>query len=689
MVFLLAAVLLVPANALASNSVNDLEEHKTQNDYTDNKLEPDASDLPNPMQASIDTNLTDLHAAHSKVTNIMITQNESTLEQYTGPDIPLTMVYIDDDTLVVGLDPAAAYFDVPIEPEYIQFLLDIDEAVEIQYVEFQPESHATPDRIKQWQDKYKNACQPVKPGYQKVCEVYKKTMANLHVPIPTGVVTPPTPPAVTPPTTSSSTSPCDDKPKGLACYYYKLYEKRCIDGNTHKRCPLYATSIKNAGYSLPSDSGTSTPPKPVVIPTYELKNIKAAKSGDYIKVSWDKPADFKVRYYKIYVSEDGGYDRYKARVYPTADSSYTLTGIDEGKTYKFKIKMYYTNDRGSTSIKSFYSDVVSVPRTTPVCADSQMLRGNACVDRCLANNEQWRNGMCVVTSCPSGQIIQNNACVTAPKTPVVTSQDKTQCIMDDDLSRQNGGNCEHNYYHQRINDKTLSGGDIIGYAYKISGDDATYTGQGTITIGATKDNEVGLITAAHVLVPENGHKPIFQQIFEDGPGIRTDVIANFSKVYSVEDYRGKTADVAFVPITGNYTMLTDTIVDHNNKTINIIDKGSTSLGIHTPINMLNATHTTNGIINILNVTMRDDRHVVNNNQIIGNWTSASGNSGAPIITVPTNGEATLVGLHVGKLCQYLSTENEQSRWYPNTGCYQNLTVLSPWEGIIKELGLDN
>ncbi len=73
-VFLFAAVLLVPAGAFANN-IEDT------NDYNyDNKLEPDHMDTANPYQANIDTNLTDLNAAHSKVTNIMIIQNETPLE---------------------------------------------------------------------------------------------------------------------------------------------------------------------------------------------------------------------------------------------------------------------------------------------------------------------------------------------------------------------------------------------------------------------------------------------------------------------------------------------------------------------------------------------------------------------------------------------------------------------------------
>ncbi len=267
----------------------------------------------------------------------------------------------DDDTLVVGLDTMAAYFDVPIEPEYLQFFLGIDEPVEIKYVEFQPESHSSENRIKQWQDRYKTSCMPVKAGYQKVCEIYKRTMIQLHVPIPATTTTTPTTPVVAPPT--QTTTPCDDSPKSNTCYYYKLYQDRCTEGKTYKRCGTYATMIKNAGYDLPTSSGTVPTPVPTPVPTYELQNIKTIKSGDSIRVSWDTPTDFTVKYYKMYVSENGGYASYKSKLSST-DTSYTISNVQEGKSYKLKIKMYYANDRGSTSTKYFYSDVVNVPKTT-------------------------------------------------------------------------------------------------------------------------------------------------------------------------------------------------------------------------------------------------------------------------------------------------------------------------------------
>ncbi len=320
---LFAAVLLIPANALA-NSVDDFQIPTTTN--TDNKLEPDWQDTPNPMAQNIETNETQLARAHSDLTQIMMDQNQSLLLDYTGPDIPFTMVYIDDDTLVVGLDPVMAYPELQIEPELIQHILGISIPVEIQYVTFEAQSHSSEDRTKSWQDRYANSCQPVKPGYQKVCEVYKSTMQRLHIPIPEDASTPT--PVVTAPTVPTVTNPCDENKRSTACYYYGLYQDRCTDGKTYKRCSTYSTLLKNFGYPVPSTT-TQAIPKPVVLPSYELQNIETELTNNAITVSWDKPTDYNVRYYKIYVSENGGYASYKTRVGAT-DTSYTVSDVKEG-----------------------------------------------------------------------------------------------------------------------------------------------------------------------------------------------------------------------------------------------------------------------------------------------------------------------------------------------------------------------
>ncbi len=99
--FFFAVILLVPGGVFANNSTlnsNDPEQYYNDNyTYRDgNKLEPDFEDLPNEMEENIRTNLSTLDDTHSDVTNLMIEQNKTVLEDYDGPDIPIIMTYIDD-----------------------------------------------------------------------------------------------------------------------------------------------------------------------------------------------------------------------------------------------------------------------------------------------------------------------------------------------------------------------------------------------------------------------------------------------------------------------------------------------------------------------------------------------------------------------------------------------------------------
>jgi hypothetical protein len=645
--FLLAAVLLVPANALASDSVNDIEEQKTQNDYNNNKIEPDHTDTPNPMQASIDTNLTELNAAHSEITNMMITQNESTLEQYTGPDIPLTMVYIDDDTLVVGLDPAAAYFDVPIEPEYIQFYLDITQPVEIQYVEFQPESHATPDRIKQWQDKYKNACQPVKPGYQKACDTYKRIMVdNLHVPIPT--VTAPIPPAPTPLTTSGSSLPCTDNPKSLACYYYKLYEKRCIDGNTHKRCGTYATMIKNAGYDIPADSGSNTPPKPVVIPTYNLDNIRTVQSGNTVTVSWDAPTDHTVKYYKMYVSENGGYAKYKGKLGATA-TSYTLSGVEQGKDYKFKIKLYHTNTQGSTSTKYFYSDVVSVPKSTPADRTPPVItvpydittktsdKSGKSVRYAVSATDETDGTVSVTCSQASGTVFGiGTTTVTCTASDKATNKTIKAFVVTVTYVETLPKPTVHKFY----------GGQMIQMSQIATTNPKPHTDNSTITIGVTNTTgTVGLVTAGHSLEIEDNATLDGYYIGENLIKLAADTVA---VVWNSK------ADVGFVSVTETNVLVSqDQLLNKTDGSFVTVKHGSTkTVPLDTDIAIFGIHNNGIGQLKFKNATIYDSNAKISyTNMGIGTYPSQTGDGGASIVTNHA-GTNELIGVHGGYTCSF-------------------------------------
>ncbi len=790
-VFLFAAVLLIPGGAFASNDTlnsNDPEQYDNYNDndndtYRDgNKLEPDFEDLPNPMDENIETNQTVLKEAHSKLTQLMIAMDNDT-EEFDDNFIyiPYTATYIDDDVLVVGISPNVLLIDWPIYERDIINQIGIDVPIQIKYLEFVPETKEfTP--------------------YQSEEYITEGARGSPRTDMP-----------------------CDSS-GSLHCYYYKLLKQKCDAGINDRRANTYKRILSGAGWDANalcngqtndiieglvaeirgkainvSWNMISEPVSKLTVTTYkdnrqvdkdtvqgnsfivynfvagaqykfkvdvltrdgtsESKTSKSVgvQAGDYtvtisskilpngnIKVSWNTPDD--ISKYKLYVEKDNGRKQVLDKLSSSA-TSYTYTSAEPGHIYKFKLKVYYTvNTAQYGSSEYFETRTLVVPLNCEAdqhvlnyqcvdrctasnekwnarqnmcvvasCPAGEMIQNNRCVDRCQVSNEEWRNNMCTVTSCPTGKVIKNNACVTPTKpiviippvvnqTSVMSTNGTTITPIDiqcntGSSTRESGDACEGEsfdadaYYESRTNDRILSGGDIISYVYQYSNPAKLDSQQGTITIGATLNGENGFVTAAHTFIPENTDNPRQQRIFEDGTGSRTDVITTLDKVYSNEDIRGKSADATFIPIGNEFTISTDTLTDHMDQPITIVEKGGLTLPVDTPIQMLNITHTIPGTIKMLDVTIRDEPDIVNgtivNHQILGDYSSKRGNSGAPIITVPEDGNARLIGVHTGKLCQYLSTDNLMSSWAPNpNNCAVEWKVISPWEGVVGELGID-
>ncbi len=174
-VFLFAAVLLVPANAFSSSDVqaNDPEVY-SGNFYPDNnKLEPDFEDLPNPMEENIKTNETVLQKAHDSLTDIIIEQNETELKDYTGPDIPFISSSIGDGYIEVGIHFIAELVGIEYDKEEILEALGITEDIPVViyygYVEL---AAARTGHSITYEKLFPTLCMPVKSGYDGACKAF-------------------------------------------------------------------------------------------------------------------------------------------------------------------------------------------------------------------------------------------------------------------------------------------------------------------------------------------------------------------------------------------------------------------------------------------------------------------------------------------------------------------------------------
>ena len=403
-------------------------------------------------------------------------------------------------------------------------------------------------------------------------------------------------------------------------------------------------------------------------------------NGD-IHISWnDCGSD--VRRYKVYYAEDEGVRRFIDSEYN--NTSHTWSGANDGTTYTFSVKAQYndytyTDYFASNQIDVPASDTVPPQITMPASLELAAQSANGTVVTFVATGYDLVDGTVQVTCVPpSGSLF------------AASTNTTVSCSATDSSDNSVSGSFwvwvgEWNPQTIPAGDVTISGG--TPYVYRFDRPDGSYTTSGgTIAMGATQNNASGFVTTMHSFITE--YTPTSTQQIEVNLNGVDHSIASFTHVYSREQHHEQIADAAFVPLNNAYEIPADYLIDSQDNIINITGTGGLHRSFGTQISMLNQTHTMNGTLTIFNVTMRDDRHITNHNQILGYWNSSGGNSGAPIITRASNNNAELVGMHIGRICQYLVETDMLSAWYPTSGCQTGISVLAPWENIVEFLSLN-
>ena len=75
-----------------------------------------------------------------------------------------------------------------------------------------------------------------------------------------------------------------------------------------------------------------------------------------------------------------------------------------------------------------------------------------------------------------------------------------------------------------------------------------------------------------------------------------------------------------------------------------------------------------------------------NDQVVANYHSDMGDSGAPIFSLTGSNTVNLLGQHVGKFCEVdLNSGTNYGYWC--SGNTQGLTVFSPWDQVASNLGI--
>ncbi len=162
--------------------------------------------------------------------------------------------------------------------------------------------------------------------------------------------------------------------KGLASTKKNILEVENLAGAKNYKFKVRAYVIKNSKRVYGPYSSTltaSTEPD-------EVERLKASSvSKTSVKLSWS--AVKRATKYQVYIydSAKGKYVR-KTTV---ASTSVTIKGLEEGKTYKFKVRAYFKGAGGNTFGE--FSDVLKVKTKSTVTVPTEIISGSKAVEIAL------------------------------------------------------------------------------------------------------------------------------------------------------------------------------------------------------------------------------------------------------------------------------------------------------------------
>jgi hypothetical protein len=203
--------------------------------------------------------------------------------------------------------------------------------------------------------------------------------------------------------------------------------------------------------------------------------------------------------------------------------------------------------------------------------------------------------------------------------------------------------------------------------------------EGTLCLAATREGQAGFVTCGHVAVQAG------IDVYQPRQSAANDW--RIGRVVVVTDYTGNaSSDSAFVagttPITeraiwrsSNSTYSVDAVYDAPARGVAVSMQGASS-----------QTALRSGVICAKNVTVTFDDQGVLTDQLLANYVSSGGDSGAPVFYVAGDASVYMVGLNVGAtLPVYVQPAPDEHLWPPaGNGTY---AVISPWMSVERDLNL--
>ena len=205
-------------------------------------------------------------------------------------------------------------------------------------------------------------------------------------------------------------------------------------------------------------------------------------------------------------------------------------------------------------------------------------------------------------------------------------------------------------------------------------------GKGTLCIAATRSGVEGFVTCGHVVGAKNSD--VYQpqstsQQFKVGSATE------------VTNYNGVAAsDSAFVKLESGVDV-TKHAIWKSASTTYTVSGISAAPAFGTDVSMQGASTATtlrSGKIRGENVTVTFSDGGKLTGQLLADYKSEKGDSGAPVFTGPQAGSSVeLVGMNVGAAEPDDVDPAPNPKWLPQDGAY---AVISPWANIKSDLGLD-
>lgn len=165
------------------------------------------------------------------------------------------------------------------------------------------------------------------------------------------------------------------------------------------------------------------------------------------------------------------------------------------------------------------------------------------------------------------------------------------------------------------------------------------------------------------------------------------------KITKDSNYSGAYADAAYGIDMNNNSSCNNSFINdslrYNGNTYSVTYGTASDITLNKFIRMVGMkSGATSGYILDVDVTAKFGNDVLND-QVVGNYASQGGDSGAPIFSITGSSSVKLLGQHVGKACEVdLNSGTNFAQWCSNPQTGEGaLTIFSPWDQVATHLGI--